>query len=93
MIKTYTGVKIAPMGKLRVRTKCENKRCVLDPYVLKKGGVPLFGCEWHSAQLAVHKRHVSYPQGNLVLCAGQTRACACAICTSFPRWHWNTEMR
>ncbi len=46
ILKTYSGEKIAPIGKLKVRVKCENKRRVLDLYVLKKGGVPLFGHEW-----------------------------------------------
>ncbi len=46
ILKTYTGEKIAPIGKLKVRLKCENKRRVLDLNVLKKGGVPLFEREW-----------------------------------------------
>lgn len=46
MLKTYTGKKIAPLGKLKVRVSCENKKCTLDIYVLKKCGVPLIGCEW-----------------------------------------------
>lgn len=46
ILKTYTGEKISPMGKLKVRVKCEKQRRVLNLYVLKKGGVPLFGREW-----------------------------------------------
>ncbi|XP_060782844.1 uncharacterized protein K02A2.6 [Neoarius graeffei] len=44
LLKTYTGEKVAPVGKIKV--KYENKRKTLDLYVLQRGGVPLFGRDW-----------------------------------------------
>ncbi|XP_028656990.1 uncharacterized protein K02A2.6-like [Erpetoichthys calabaricus] len=46
ILKTYTGEKIAPIGKLKVTVVYESQRHLLDLYVLSRGGVPLFGREW-----------------------------------------------
>lgn len=35
-----------PIAKIKVKVKCENKRRILDLYVLKMLREPLFGCEW-----------------------------------------------
>lgn len=42
-LKTYTGERITPLGKLRVKVEHEKSKCNLELYVLKNGGVPLFG--------------------------------------------------
>lgn len=46
LLKTYTGEKVAPVGKIKVKVKYENKKKMLDLYVLQRGGVPLFGRDW-----------------------------------------------
>ncbi|XP_061152316.1 uncharacterized protein K02A2.6-like [Syngnathus typhle] len=45
-LKTYTGEKVAPLGKLKVKVKYRNQKCNLELFVLKEGGVPLFGRRW-----------------------------------------------
>ncbi|KAL4009353.1 hypothetical protein ACER0C_003205 [Sarotherodon galilaeus] len=45
-LKTYTGERITPLGKLKVKVEYEKKKCNLELYVLKNGGVPLFGRDW-----------------------------------------------
>ncbi len=45
-LKTYTGERITPLGKLNVKVKYKNQRCNLELYVLKYGVVPLFGRQW-----------------------------------------------
>lgn len=43
-LKTYTGERISLLGKLKVEYK--KNKCDLELYVLKNGGVPLFGRDW-----------------------------------------------
>lgn len=45
-LRTYTGEKVAPVGKPKVKVKYESKRRVLDLYVVQNDNVPLFGREW-----------------------------------------------
>lgn len=45
-LKTYTGERITPLGKLKVKVTYEGQRRNLELYVLKYGGVPLFGRQW-----------------------------------------------
>ncbi|XP_030586939.1 uncharacterized protein K02A2.6-like [Archocentrus centrarchus] len=45
-LKTYTGERITPLGKLKVKVEYEKDKCNLELYVLKNGGVPLFGRDW-----------------------------------------------
>lgn len=45
-LRTYTGERVTPLGKLKVNVKYENQRCNLELYVLRDGGVPLFGRQW-----------------------------------------------
>lgn len=42
-MKTYTGERVVPLGKLKVKVKYESQRRNLELFVLKHGGVPLFG--------------------------------------------------
>ena len=45
-LKKYTGEKVVPLGKLKVKVKYENTKRVLDLYVVQNDNVPLFGREW-----------------------------------------------
>ena len=45
-LKTYTGEKVVPLGKLKVKVKYENTKRMLDLYVVQNDNVPLFGREW-----------------------------------------------
>ncbi|XP_028327385.1 uncharacterized protein K02A2.6-like [Gouania willdenowi] len=45
-LKTYTGQRVAPLGKLKVKVKYKNQTCNLELFVLKEGGAPLFGRQW-----------------------------------------------
>lgn len=45
-LRTCTGERVTPLGKLKVNVKYENQRCNLELYVLRDGGVPLFGRQW-----------------------------------------------
>lgn len=45
-LKTYTGEKVSPLGKLKVKVKYEKTKRVLDLYVVQNDNVPLFGREW-----------------------------------------------
>ncbi|XP_030621125.1 uncharacterized protein K02A2.6-like [Chanos chanos] len=46
MLKTYTGEKVSPKGKLKVKVTYGGKTQQLELYVLKNGGPALFGREW-----------------------------------------------
>lgn len=45
-LKTYTGEKVRPVGKIKVTVTYKGKTLQLMLYVLKNGGPPLFGREW-----------------------------------------------
>lgn len=47
-LKTYTGPKVLPMGKLKVKVKYEKQTCNFELFELKYGGDPLFGQRWLS---------------------------------------------
>ena len=46
MLKTYTGERVSPKGKLKVDVTYGDKTHKLELYVLKNGGPALFGREW-----------------------------------------------
>lgn len=46
MLKTYTGEKVSPKGKMEVDVTYNGKTQQLELYVLKNGGPALFGREW-----------------------------------------------
>lgn len=46
MLKTYTGQKVTPKGKIKVDVAYGDKTHQLELYVLKTAGPALLGCEW-----------------------------------------------
>ena len=46
LLKTYTGQKVRPKGKIKVSVTYRDKTQQLNLYVLKNGGPPLLGREW-----------------------------------------------
>ncbi len=45
-LKTYTGERINPLGVTPVTVSYNNQECVLDLYVVQKGGPALWGRDW-----------------------------------------------
>lgn len=46
VLKTYTGERVRPLGLLPVTVEYNDRKEILNVYIIPKGGTPLWGHEW-----------------------------------------------
>ncbi|KAL3975969.1 inner nuclear membrane protein Man1 [Sarotherodon galilaeus] len=81
-LNTYTGERITPLGKLKVKVEYEKKKCNLELYVLKNGGVPLFGRDWLKHPLQLERNKVN-ETGTRPECTFSRKQVTVRICGDF----------